>query len=79
MKKPEEKTLDGVCPFVSSPSEDCYCIKMNSVKIKDVAEFCMGKYFECNHHKKLAEKPWKGIPKTHEPNGSSDYDDADGS
>jgi len=60
MKKPKEKTLDGVCPFVSSPSEDCYCVKMNSDKIKDVAEFCIGKYLGCRVYERLVGRASDG-------------------
>jgi len=66
MKKPKDKTdktLERVCPFVSSPAEDCYCVKMNSDKIKDVAEFCIGKYLGCRVYEKLVGRARDGNKK----------------
>ena len=78
MQQSTGKMLDEICPFVFSPSEDCYCIKMNSEKIKSVVAFCMGKYLECKIYGKLSGRPCEGITKRHEPSGSFEYDDGQG-
>ena len=59
-KKSAGKIPDAVCPFVFSPSEDCYCIGMNSDKIKDVAEFCIGKYLGCRVYERLVGRASDG-------------------
>ena len=36
-----------VCPLVSNPLQDCYCLDMNSRNIEKVVQFCSGDYERC--------------------------------
>ncbi|NIA11818.1 MAG: hypothetical protein GWP10_19360 [Nitrospiraceae bacterium] len=53
-KKTVEEFPVGVCPFVASPSKDCYCVEMNSDRIRNVVKFCMGNYLECKIYRRLS-------------------------
>ncbi len=40
------------CPFVKSPSDDCYVSTMNSTSIADAVYYCGGNYRECPIYKR---------------------------
>lgn len=37
-----------VCPVSQYPSNDCYCVGMNSHKIAMAVEICIGNYSNCS-------------------------------
>ena len=74
-KRFAENIPDGVCPLVFSPSEDCHCVRMNSLKIGDVMRFCMGKYLECKIYRKLVQMPSESMPQGHPRGGDFEYHD----
>ncbi len=36
-----------VCPLVSNPRRDCYCLDMTSRNIEKVLRYCSGDYEQC--------------------------------
>ncbi len=47
-KKGKEKNL---CPFLSSPFEDCYSLDMDSTKISMAIYYCQNHFEECDIYK----------------------------
>lgn len=45
----------GLCPFVGSSSEECFCTNTTSVKILSVIKFCMGNFEQCEIYKRFVE------------------------
>jgi hypothetical protein len=37
----------GLCPLIVAPYKDCYCIGMNSQKVKDALCYCGGEFERC--------------------------------
>lgn len=38
---------DTICPFVKAPLPECYCVKMDSIKISSASYYCMGHPSAC--------------------------------
>lgn len=53
-----ENVLKRQCPFVQNPpSEDCYCVKLDSLSVEDALYYC-GKNFEkCEIYGAILLKP----------------------
>jgi len=47
------------CPFIRSPSKDCYCIDMNSTKISMAIYYCRNRYEECDIYKRITRSKRK--------------------
>jgi hypothetical protein len=53
-KEPKlKKQKKNLCPFVRSPSLDCYCRDMNSSKISMAIHFCQNHYVQCPIYKRM--------------------------
>lgn len=50
VRKPER-----LCPFILDRNEFCYCVDINSEKIRPMTEYCIGNYEECPHYEGLSE------------------------
>jgi hypothetical protein len=45
------------CPFLKRPpSNDCYCVKLNSLSIEAAIYYCGNNYFECEIYKSSLQK-----------------------
>ena len=45
-----------LCPFIETPSEECYIATMDSRMIERAIFYCGGKYEECDIYRVLAKK-----------------------
>ncbi len=52
-KKGKKKKL---CPFLSSPFEDCYALDMDSTKIAMVVHYCQNHFEECDIYKRMSQQ-----------------------
>lgn len=52
----QEKIRKKNCPFVRSPSDDCYCAKLDSQNIENVLYYCADRFLDCEIYKKLIMK-----------------------
>lgn len=52
-RKDKKKKL---CPFLSSPFEDCYSLDMDSTKIAMVVYYCQNHFEECDIYKRMSQK-----------------------
>ncbi len=48
-----KKQKRTVCPFVRSPSRDCYFLDMNSNKISMAVYYCQNHYDQCEIYKRI--------------------------
>jgi len=59
-----KKRKRRLCPFVRSPSKDCYFLDMNSNKISMALYYCQNHYTHCTIYKRIKtkkrEKPGAG-------------------
>lgn len=42
-----------ICPFINSPSKDCYCYEINSGKVQDALRYCNAFYKLCPVYQSL--------------------------
>jgi len=55
-KKPSIESKNTLCPFVESPpSEDCYCVKMDSLSTRAAIDFCANNYWDCEIFKSFKD------------------------
>ena len=45
-----------VCPFIHNPHEDCYCVDMNSRKVRGAIYYCQENFKKCEIYKKLLKE-----------------------
>lgn len=48
-----KRKTNRLCPFVLEQNPNCYCININSQKIRLMTEYCMAEYEECPYYSKL--------------------------
>lgn len=51
-----QKNMNPICPFVQKPHKDCYCLDMNSRKVRNVIYYCQGNFGKCKIYKKLLKE-----------------------
>jgi len=44
---------DVFCPFIKTPSPECYCVEMNGLKINLAMRFCLKDYKSCRFYRRL--------------------------
>jgi len=49
----EENKRKSLCPFTAKPDKDCYCVNVNSNKVKNILDYCGGDFKECSVYKRL--------------------------
>jgi hypothetical protein len=53
----DKQRAGEMCPFVSEPMEDCYCVNMNSGKIYFTTVFCCDNYAGCRIYREAVNRP----------------------
>lgn len=53
MAKKEE--LPQLCPFVENPTDDCFIVALDSLKVEAAIYYCGRNFKECDIYKKLAK------------------------
>ncbi len=49
----EKNKKTPLCPFTAKPDKDCYCVNVNSNKVKNILDYCGGDFKECPVYKRL--------------------------
>jgi len=49
----EKNKKPPLCPFTAKPDKDCYCVNVNSNKVKNILDYCGGDFKECPVYKRL--------------------------
>ena len=65
----EKSTEKTICPFLSNPMGDCYCVRNETVYIDKVLSLCGGNFASCDVYRgnarggsnKYGEEPKGGI------------------
>ena len=53
----KEAYLKKICPFIKNPpSEECYCVKMDSQSIISILKYCANNYSACEIYQKHIKK-----------------------
>lgn len=49
----ENQAVNGGCPFIEKQNPICFCVNLNSQKIRLMTEYCMAAYQECPYYTEL--------------------------
>lgn len=60
MKETEYLYTQKHYPLIENPpSENCYCVKLDSQSIISILKYCDNKYLECEIYKSFNNKIWR--------------------
>ena len=48
-----KKRNDAFCPFIGSPTEECYCVEMSSSSIPLAIQYCQDQYPRCPIYRRI--------------------------
>lgn len=56
-KRKKEISSERRCPFIQRPpSNDCYCVNLNSLSIEALIYYCGKNFLECKIYRSLSSK-----------------------
>lgn len=59
--EPQQRLM---CSFLKKPFPECYCMRLSSMNIPKILEFCAGEFKFCHIYQHNAHMipPWQGTP-----------------